>query len=179
MKMYQKLIAIVFLSIFSCVANAVPSVATDIAPVHSLVSQVMAGVGEPTLLVQSGASPHNYSLSPSEAQALQDADLVFWIGEGLTPWLERSLENLAPDSQKIELLEAKGTTTYAFREGATFDAHDDSGHEMKKEDEHGAHDGAAATTLPAIDCSLSPHRNECWRQGPTRRPYDGTADRGE
>ena len=140
MKRYQKFVAIVFLSIFTCVANAVPKVATDIAPVHSLVSQVMAGVGEPSLLVQSGASPHNYSLSPSEARALQEADLVLWVGEGLTPWLERSLENLAPDSKKIELLHAKGTTTYVFRVGATFDTHDDSDHEIKKESEHGADD---------------------------------------
>ena len=126
MKSYQKLTAIVSLGFLSLSAKAVPSVATDITPVHSLVSQVMAGVGKPNLLIQSGASPHHYSLSPSEAEALEEADLVFWIGEGLTPWLERSLENLSPDSKKIELLEAKGTTTYAFREGATFDAHDDN-----------------------------------------------------
>jgi zinc transport system substrate-binding protein len=142
MKSYQKIIAIVSLGIFSFGANAVPNVATDITPVHSLVSQVMAGVGKPDLLVQSGASPHHYSLSPSEAEALQEADLVFWIGEGLTPWLERSLENLSPDSKKIELLEAKGTTTYAFREGATFDAHGDNDLEMEVETEHGTNDDA-------------------------------------
>jgi zinc transport system substrate-binding protein len=73
---------------------------------------------------------------------LQEADLVFWIGEGLTPWLEESLENLSPDSKKIELLESKGTTTYAFREGATFDAHDDNDLEMEIETEHGTDDEA-------------------------------------
>jgi zinc transport system substrate-binding protein len=140
MKRYQKIIAVVSLGIFSFGANAVPNVATDITPVHSLVSQVMAGVGKPDLLVQSGASPHHYSLSPSEAEALQEADLVFWIGEGLTPWLERSLENLSPDSKKIELLEAKGTTTYAFREGATFDAHDDNDLETEEETAHDTDD---------------------------------------
>jgi len=121
-------------------ANAVPNVATDVTPIHSLVSQVMAGVGAPDLLVQSGASPHNYSLSPSEAQALQEANLVFWVGEGLTPWLERSLDNLSLDSRKVELLEVVGTTTYAFREGATFDAHDDNDHNKEKEGGHDAHD---------------------------------------
>jgi zinc transport system substrate-binding protein len=96
----------------------------------------MAGVGKPDLLVQSGASPHNYSLSPSEAQALQEADLVFWIGEGVTPWLKRSLGNLSPDAQAIELLEANGTTTYTYRKGATFDAHDDGHHDEEKADQH-------------------------------------------
>ena len=139
MEKYQKLTAIVSLGMMSLGVNAAPNVATDITPVHSLVSQVMAGVGTPDLLIQSGASPHNYSLSPSEAEALQEADLVFWIGEGLTPWLERSLDNLSPTSTKIELLEAQGTTTYAFREGATFGAHEDEddGHEDEAhEDEH-------------------------------------------
>ena len=128
MENYQKLTAIISLGMLSLGVNSAPSVATDITPVHSLVSQVMAGVGTPDLLIQSGASPHNYSLSPSEAEALQEADLVFWIGEGLTPWLERSLDNLSPTSTKIELLAAQGTTTYAFREGATFGAHEDDSH---------------------------------------------------
>jgi zinc transport system substrate-binding protein len=69
---------------------------------------------------------------------------VFWIGESLTPWLERSLEDLSPDSKKIELLEAKGTTTYAFRKGATFDAHDDNDLEMEiaLQTEHSTDDDA-------------------------------------
>ena len=141
MEKYQKITAILSLGMMSLGVNAAPNVATDITPVHSLVSQVMAGVGTPDLLIQSGASPHNYSLSPSEAEALQEADLVFWIGEGLTPWLERSLDNLSPTSTKIELLEAQGTTTYAFREGATFGAHEDEDEDDGHEDE--AHEDEA------------------------------------
>ena len=53
------------------------NVVVDIAPVHSLVARVMGDVGIPSLIVQPGASPHEYSLRPSDAQALQDADLVF------------------------------------------------------------------------------------------------------
>jgi zinc transport system substrate-binding protein len=140
MRKHQNLLAAAFMATLPFSANAVPNVATDVTPIHSLVSQVMAGVGAPDLLVQSGASPHNYSLSPSEAQALQEANLVFWVGEGLTPWLERSLDNLSLDSRKVELLEVVGTTTYAFREGATFDAHDDSDHDKEKEGVHDAHD---------------------------------------
>ena len=140
MRKRQTLMATAFIATLPFSANAVPNVATDVTPIHSLVSQVMAGVGKPDLLVQSGASPHNYSLSPSEAQALQEADLVFWVGEGVTPWLERSLDNLSPDSRKVELLEVVGTTIYTYREGATFDAHDDSDHDKEKEDGHDAHD---------------------------------------
>jgi len=124
-----------------------PSVAVDIAPIHSLVSQVMEGVGRPNLLIPAGASPHQYTLRPSEAKALADAEVVFWVGEGLTPWLEKSLDNLAESAQKIEVLEVSGTTTYPFREGVTFESHDD-GEEEGHDDTH-AFEWAGAFKLAA------------------------------
>ena len=107
------------LGLSTAVNAEVPSVAADIPPVHSLVSIVMGDLGTPSLLVQPGASPHGYSLRPSEANALDQADAVFWIGEDLEPWLERSIASLASDAQVVELLEAEGTITLGFREGAT------------------------------------------------------------
>jgi zinc transport system substrate-binding protein len=124
----------------------VPNVAVDITPVHSLVARVMAGVGEPTLIIAQGASPHEYSLRPSEAGALQEADLVFWIGPDLTPWLEDAIETLAGDATLIELMEAEGTTELPSRENALFEAHlhgeEDhaADHEDHDHDEH-SHDG--------------------------------------
>ena len=139
-----------------------PSVAVDITPVHSLVVRVMEGVGTPNLIVRPGASPHEYSLRPSEAAALQEADLVFWMGKDLAPWLESALETLAGDAAVTTLLEADGTILLDFREGALFEAHmhddeEDHGHEEHAENEvheedhehmelahdeheHGAHD---------------------------------------
>jgi zinc transport system substrate-binding protein len=114
-----------------------PQVAVDIAPVHSLVARVMEGVGTPDLIVQPGASPHEYSLRPSEAAALQNADLVFWIGPDLTPWLTDTIETLAPDAAVTALLEADGTIELEFREGALFEAHDHDDH--GKEDDHKDH----------------------------------------
>ncbi|MFB1025308.1 MAG: zinc ABC transporter substrate-binding protein, partial [Octadecabacter sp.] len=121
-----------------------PRVAVDIAPVHSLVARVMDGVGTPDLIIQLGASPHEYSLRPSEAAALQDANLVFWIGSGLTPWLADTIETLAPDANVTELLEADGTIELEFREGALFEAHEDheEDDDHKDDDDHAdeAHD---------------------------------------
>ncbi|PLW77176.1 zinc ABC transporter substrate-binding protein [Cohaesibacter celericrescens] len=122
-----------------------PSVAVDIPPIHSLVSQVMKGVGVPDLIVQQGASPHGYSLRPNEAKALQNADAIFWVGEALEPWLERSIDSLASDAKSVELMEMKGTTELEFREGATFEKHsheeadDEHDHEAKGHDH--AHEG--------------------------------------
>lgn len=114
-----------------------PSVAADIAPVHSLVARVMQGVGEPSLIVAPGATPHEYSLRPSEAGALQEADLVFWVSPDLTPWLADAIENLAGGAAVTELLEVEGTTELPFRESALFEAHDHGGKD------HGDHDAHA------------------------------------
>lgn len=123
-------------------AAEVPNVAVDIAPAHSLVARVMEGVGTPSLIVQAGASPHEYSLRPSEAQALQNADLVVWMGEGLTPWMAGSLETLAGDASVTPLLEADGTVVLDFREDPLFAAHDhgEEGDEEHEEHENEEHD---------------------------------------
>ena len=135
-----------------------PRVATDILPVHALTARVMEGVGTPDLIVPANASPHGHSLRPSEAQALDEADLVIWIGESLTPWLEGPLDALGTDATKLELLEVEGLTLHDFRETVTFEqhgehddhgeeAHDDHGHEGhnhaehdEAKDEHAGHD---------------------------------------
>ena len=118
----------------------VPSVAVDIAPVHSLVARVMEGVGTPNLIVQPGASPHEYHLRPSEATALQEADLVFWMGEDLTPWMKSALETLAGDAAVTTLLDADVTILLDFREGALFEAHEHGDEEMHGHEEEDDHD---------------------------------------
>ncbi|MBU2991755.1 zinc ABC transporter substrate-binding protein [Octadecabacter sp. 1_MG-2023] len=128
----------------------VPNVAVDIAPVHSLVARVMEGVGTPALIMQQGASPHEYSLRPSEAQSLQDADLVFWVSADLSPWLGEAIEALAPDAASTELMEANGTIELETRSDALFEKHvhgDEEGHDDDHDDhdeddhdDHGKHD---------------------------------------
>jgi zinc transport system substrate-binding protein len=113
----------------------------------------MAGVGAPELVIPSGDSPHSFNMRPSSAAALQNADLVFWIGHGLTPQLEDAIETLAGDAKAVEMLEVDGTTLLDFREGALFEAHDheedhddhdDHGHEADKDDHDHDHDMAKA-----------------------------------
>ena len=67
-------------------AAAAPKVVASVKPVHSLVAGVMGDLGTPRLLVEAGQSPHTYSLKPSEAQALEDADLVAWNPSCSAPW---------------------------------------------------------------------------------------------
>ena len=117
-----------------------PRVAVDIAPVHSLVARVMADVGTPDLILPPGASPHEYNLRPSEASALQNADIVVWMGEDLAPWMEHAVETLATNASVLTLLEADVTTHLDLREDALFEAHSHDDHDDHGHDDHGHKD---------------------------------------
>ncbi|MBP2311640.1 zinc ABC transporter substrate-binding protein [Azospirillum soli] len=112
----------------------VPKVVASIKPVHSLVASVMQGVGEPALVVKGAASPHTHALKPSDAKALADADLVFWIGPELEGFLAKPLQATAKKATAVELLEAKGVRLLDAREGGAWDDH---GHGHKHDHEHG------------------------------------------
>jgi zinc transport system substrate-binding protein len=85
------LLASTLLAASALSAHAEVNVVASIKPVHSLVAAVMEGVGEPGLIVDGAGSPHNYALKPSQAQMLESADVVFWIGHELEAFLEKPL----------------------------------------------------------------------------------------
>ena len=130
-------------------AKADIEVVTSIKPVHSLVSGVMAGVGMPSLIIDGAGSPHTYSLKPSQAKQLQDAKLVFWMGDELETFLEGPIENIAQSATTIKLIDAHDLKKIKFREGGMFDdhghddhdEHDHEKHAKKEHDDHGDHDG--------------------------------------
>ena len=140
-RLFTTVSAITLLTGTAALADA-PKVVADIAPVHSLVSRVMDGIGKPDIIVPNETSPHDYRLRPTDAEALENAGLVFWMGEGLTPWMERALDSLSGDATVIELLALDETNTLPFREGALFDAHDHNDHDDrdKEHDDHDDHD---------------------------------------
>ncbi|MGM0742153.1 MAG: zinc ABC transporter substrate-binding protein [Pseudomonadota bacterium] len=120
-----------------------PRVATDIAPVQSLVARVLDGVGAdamPAVIVRPGASPHGYAMRPSEARALEKADLVVWMGPGLTPWLGDPIETLAPEAAHLSLLTAPETLILPGRIDPRFGAHDHDHDDHKDHDHAAGHD---------------------------------------
>jgi len=72
-----------------------PKVLASIAPVHSIASSVMAGVGTPDLLIGADQSPHHFSLKPSDAAKLNQADLIIIVHPLLESGLRRALEDKA------------------------------------------------------------------------------------
>ena len=127
-------------------AMAAPAVVASTKPIHSLVSAVMGEAGTPALLVKGAASPHTYSLRPSDAAALESADIVFWTGHGMELFLAEALETLSTDAQVVELAEAPGIELLPLREGGAFEAHshgdEDHDHDHAEEEHDHEHDHA-------------------------------------
>lgn len=119
----------------------VPTVLADTAPIHSLVAMVTGDLGSPSLIVPQGTSPHDASLTPSEAQALTKADLIVWTGDAFLPWLGETIGSLAADTPTLALLETDGWEPLPARGEAHLHDEDEHGHgEHAHEDEEHAHE---------------------------------------
>ncbi|WP_186393819.1 MULTISPECIES: zinc ABC transporter substrate-binding protein ZnuA [unclassified Pannonibacter] len=121
-------------------ALAAPKVVASIKPVQSLVAAVMDGVGEPSVIVDGAASPHTFALKPSTAKLIADADVVFWVGPELEPFLSKPLETLGEKAEAIELSEAPGVNKLPVREDANFEPHDHGHEEGEAGHSHAGHD---------------------------------------
>ena len=87
-------LALAALLVSTSLASADVNVIASIKPIHSLVASVMQGVGTPGLIVSGNNSPHTYSLKPTDAEALQQAQVIFWVGPELEAFLQKPLEAL-------------------------------------------------------------------------------------
>jgi len=122
-------------------ASAMDGVVASIKPVHSLVAAVMGDTGTPDLLVQGAASPHTYSLRPSEARKLDQAKVVFWVGEGMETFLTKPLQSLATGAKTVSLSQTAGLTVLNLREGGSFELHEHDDHDDHDHDHaHESHD---------------------------------------
>ena len=110
------------------------SIVASIKPVHALVAGVMGDLGTPHLLLAAPTSAHHFTLKPSQARALQNADIVFWIGPGMEQPLTKVLATLAADAQSVALDDSAGLVLFDFDD----DGHDDHG-TKDKHDGHGGH----------------------------------------
>ncbi len=150
----------------ACHASNTPRVVASIKPIHSLVAAVMQGSAEPSLLVPDGASPHTYSLRPSDARALQNSDLVFWVGEGMETFLQKPLAALTRQARVIELADVAGLTLLPYRNNGPWEAHvhgavpDDDEEEGHDHDHDHDHEAGHAEHGADMHIWLDPHNAE-------------------
>ncbi|MCP4383523.1 MAG: zinc ABC transporter solute-binding protein [Hyphomicrobiales bacterium] len=119
----MKRLSIVFMTAIvagTLTAHAAPDVVVSIKPIHSLVAGVMAGVGEPVLIMDGAGSPHTYSLRPSQAADLQNADIVFQVGKQLEAFLAKPIRTVGANAKVIALIDSPGLSTLPFRHADDF-----------------------------------------------------------
>jgi zinc transport system substrate-binding protein len=104
-------------------------VVVTIKPIHSLVSRVMEGIGKPLLLVDGKASPHSFSLRPSQVHAISKADVFIRVSERLEPFTTKIAGALPRGVELISLIDAPGVKLLEQRSSGSFDEH---GHEGDK-----------------------------------------------
>lgn len=139
---------------------APPSVMTDLPAVHALAASVMGDLGQPAILLDRGADAHHFQLRPSQAKALAEADLVFWIGPEMTPWLARAIEGVGFTGESVELIETPGTLRRAFETAADHDHdHDHAAADHDHAEAHGDGDTdhAEAAHEGHVHSGLDPH----------------------
>jgi len=119
-------------------AAAELKVVVTIKPIHSLVAQLMEGVGTPSLLVDGTASPHTFALKPSGVRAVDTADVFVRVSETLEPFTRKIAAALPEGVRLVTLEDAPGLKLLYLRSGGTFEPHDHGEGAHEAEAEHGA-----------------------------------------
>lgn len=120
-------------------AGELPRIVTTIPPIHSLVAAVTEGVVDPVLLVRGGSSPHTYAMAPSDARAIQNAQLIVWVGPNLETFLARALRDPYDSRRIITLMDEDGMLLLDTREGGIFEGHNDdhgTDHDVHHDEAH-------------------------------------------
>jgi len=136
--------------------TAKPAVVASIKPVHSLVAVVMGEVAEPRLLVSGAQSPHTYAMTPADAAALEQADLVVWVGPALESFLSRPIENLVAADASLALTGIDGLTTHPNRASGVWATGQRSG-ESPGDGHRGSKHGQSHNGHVGHDAEVDPH----------------------
>ncbi len=97
------LLSLLFTLFLPVAAASELKVLASITPLQLIASEILVDVSKPDVLLPPGASPHQYSLRPSDVRKVKQADFIVWIGPGLERFLEKTLSTT--DATVLTLLE--------------------------------------------------------------------------
>ncbi|HED1422601.1 TPA: zinc ABC transporter substrate-binding protein ZnuA [Kluyvera georgiana] len=113
----------------SAAQRADAAVVASLKPLGFIASAIADGVTETQVLLPDGASEHDYSLRPSDAKRLQNADLVVWIGPEMEAFMDKSTQSISA-GKKVTIAQLDGVKPLLMK-GA-----DDDGDEGAEEGDH-------------------------------------------
>lgn len=133
--MFKK--SLISFALFGTTVLAHSQVLTTIKPLGFISAAITEGVTETKVLLPTSASPHDYSLKPSDIEKLQSAQLIVWVGDEMETFLEKTIDNLP--KEKVLTLE-KINAIKQLVEHNKKDQDDDHKDEHKHEHSHKHHD---------------------------------------
>lgn len=124
--------ALLLASLLAAPAQAAVQVLTSIKPLQLIAAAIQEGTGStPDVLLPPGASPHEYSLRPSDLRKLQEAGLFYWIGADMEVFLKQPLAVRSGPSLAVQDL-----PELALRHFGEHDAHASAHGEPVADDDH-------------------------------------------
>ena len=111
-------------------------VLTTIKPLGFIAAAITDGVSEPKVLLPTGASPHDFSLRPSDIRSINSADLVVWVGPELEGFMAKPPAN---NPHALTLTQVEGMPLFNYATQDSHDSHDHDDHDHAAH-EHGDHD---------------------------------------
>ncbi len=91
-------------------ADGVTTVAVAFYPIEEIVRRIGGDAVKVVTLVPPGEEAHEYDPTPRQLTELADADIVFYLGQGFQPNVEKAFESLPASVQRVDLLADGGLT---------------------------------------------------------------------
>lgn len=157
------------LCVIAAPALAEIRVVTSLKPLTLLAQGIATTDTTITTLVPPGSSPHNYNMKPSQRRALDDADVIFWVGPDMETFLSRLLAGADFRQRTISL----ALDEPAMAESDHADEHDEYGHEDEDhhDEGHGHHDhGEGEDPHIWLDPALAEQMVEKMHKAMARQP---------
>ena len=131
-------------------------VVTSLKPIELLVRAIAADDVEITTLVQPGASPHNYSMKPSQRRALEAADAIFWVGPEMETFLTRLLGGSEFRDRTYSLMHGENVPEVQSDSGhGDHDDHEESGGHDDHRHDHGSGEDPHIWLDPALAVEMA------------------------
>ncbi|MGC0839794.1 zinc ABC transporter substrate-binding protein ZnuA [Pantoea agglomerans] len=142
--LHNKKGAIFALTAFSVTASltlpAQANVVASLKPIGFIAAAIADGVTPVDVLLPDGASEHDYSLRPSDAKRLKNADLVVWVGPEMEAFMAKSAAEL-PAQKNLAMVNIDGVKPLLISGGEDEDEHTAEKSEEHDADAHHHHHG--------------------------------------
>lgn len=117
-------------------ANDRPVVVTTIPPLKMIAEEVVGDTAEVVALVQPGASPHTFEVTPATIKEVQSSRILFAIGSGLDEWVS----DIYRSAGSITVYNLDSSVELrSFGEDGDHESEEDH-HEEEHHEEEGHHD---------------------------------------